>query len=117
MKAYKQKHPKPSKFEPYRETIADLLDSGLKIREVADVIEPLMDDAVDENALYCYAKSKGLLSRGIVSVPKCEGCNDCLTVTNTNESEVLLCLPSKRIVNRSCRTSPVWCEKRMEAVK
>lgn len=113
MKVYKQKRPKQSKFEPYREMISELIDSGLKIREIADEIEPLMDDIVDENALYCYIRSKDLLSKNGLSVPKCQGCDGCMMITNTNETEVLLCLPSKRIVNRSCQTSPQWCSKRI----
>ena len=112
MKYYRQKHPTQSKIEPHQELITTLLDSGLKIREVADAIEPLMDDVVDENALYCYAKTKGLLSNGLSIIPRCEGCESCIMIINTNESEVRLCLTAKRVVSRSVRTSPVWCDKR-----
>jgi len=116
MKVYKQRNPRKSKFEPYRETISTLFDSGLKIREVADALDSYMDDVVDINALYCYARSRGLLSNcKPCAVPKCAGCDGCIQIINTHDKPVLLCMSAKRIVSRSCRTSPEWCEKRKKA--
>lgn len=117
-----KKRLRKSKFDPYIKEIAALLDTGLSVARVAEEIEYHFDDIVDSNALYTFIRSRDLRSKVTMGgtnlnydAPCCEGCDDCLTVTNTNESEVLLCLPSKRIVNKSCKTSPIWCNKRKKA--
>ena len=110
---------KKSKFDPYIKEIAALLDSGLSVRKVAEVIEPKMDDVVDDNALYVFIKSRGLRSyvtqggtNKDFAVPHCRSCNECLSILNTKESDVMVCLKSKRMVSKTCQTSPIWCELR-----
>lgn len=113
------KRHKKSKFDPYIAEIAKYVVTGMSVREIAELIEYHFDDVVSESALYTFMRSRGIQSRVTMGgtnlnydAPRCAGCEDCLTVINTNESEVQLCFPSKRIVNRSCKTSPMWCYKR-----
>lgn len=114
---------KRSKFDPYIKEIAALLDSGLSIRKVAEVIEPKMDDAVDDNALYRFIKARGLRSyvtqggtNKEFDIPYCQGCNNCRSVQNTEDTKVRLCTKSWRMISKTCQTSPIWCELR-EAIK
>jgi hypothetical protein len=115
----KQKRRKPSKFDPYVVEIATYLSMGRTIQEVAELIEYHFDDAVSKDSLYMFIRSRGLKSKVTqggtnlqYQAPCCQGCENCLKVINTNEVEVNVCLVAKRIVNRSCKTSPPWCMKR-----
>jgi hypothetical protein len=108
-----------SKFEPYISLIRNCLESGYTISQIANEIEPSMDDIVNENALYCFIKSRGLKSKVTqggtnknCSAPKCDGCQECREIINTNDNKCLLCMESMRMINRSCHTSPMWCKKR-----
>ena len=112
---------KRSKFDPYIKEIAALLDSGLSVGKVAEIIETKMDDVVNSNALYAFIKSRGLRSNVTqggtnkdFSVPYCSSCKNCMTVKNTRENESRVCLKSKRMISKTFRTSPIWCELRQE---
>ena len=117
----KKRH-KKSKFDPYIDEISKCVEAGMSVRKIAETIECHFEDIVSEDALYAFMRARGLQSRVTqggtninYDIPHCEGCSNCLTVINTNESEVFLCLPSRRIISRSCKTSPIWCEKRKKA--
>jgi hypothetical protein len=108
-----------SKFDPYIEEIGKYVVRGCSVREIAELIEYHFNDAVAESALYTFMRSRGLQStvtQGGTNLeyeaPCCQGCENCLRVLNTNETEVNVCLITKRIVNKSCKTSPDWCVKR-----
>ena len=112
---------KKSKFDPYIEEIKALVDSGCSARQIADAIENKMDDVVDENALYVFITSRELRTRrtreeNVSLIPRCEGCENCMTVLNTKDNDVWLCVEAKRIANKSCKTSPLWCPKRERKV-
>jgi hypothetical protein len=108
---------KKSKFDPYINEIKSLVDSGCSARQIADAIEGKMDDVVDDSALYVFIVSRGLRTKrtreeNAGAIPHCERCENCMTVMNTNDNDVWLCVETKRIANKSCRTSPQWCPKR-----
>lgn len=116
-----RKRHKKSKFDPYISEIAQYVIAGMSVREIAELIEYHFDDVVSESALYTFLRSRGIQSRVTMGgtnleheAPCCDDCGDCLMVINTNETETRLCLPSRRIVSKSCHTSPMWCRKRGE---
>jgi hypothetical protein len=111
-----------SKFDPYITEIVQYVVTGMSVREIAELIEYHFDDAVNVNALYRYMRAKGIKSMVTqggtnleYDVPKCDGCTECQTILNTHENKLNLCMLSKRIVSKSCFTSPMWCEKRKKA--
>ncbi|MDF2615416.1 MAG: hypothetical protein K0Q47_71 [Sedimentibacter sp.] len=111
--------PRRSKFDPYIEEISDLLKTGLSINKVADLISIYFDDPVDMSALYAFAYSRGLDRRVTqggtnknYSIPNCNKCKECIKVLNTHDSEMLLCFKAKRLISKTCKTSPMWCDKR-----
>ena len=110
---------KKSKFDPYIKEIAIYLSMGMSTRQIAELIEYHFDDIVSESALYAFIRSRGLKSKVTqggnnpnYDIPLCEKCDDCETIINTANNEVLLCVPAKRLINRSCKTSPMYCPKR-----
>lgn len=112
---------KRSKFDPYIKEIAALLDSGLSVGKVAEIIETKMDDVVNSNALYAFIKSRGLRSNVTqggtnknFSAPYCHSCKDCMKIQNTRGNESRVCLKSKRMISKTFRTSPIWCELRQD---
>ncbi len=121
MKKEVRRRKKRSKFDPYIEEIKSLLDTGMSVHNVAEIIETKMDDIVDDNALYTFIKARGL--RSLVTqggtnkdftVPDCRSCEHCMMIQNTGDSDVMVCLKSKRMISKSCQTSPMWCELRQE---
>ena len=117
----KRKRFRRSKFDPYITEIAKYAAMGMSVQEIADLISYHFDEFVDKEAVYAFMRSRGIQSRVTMggtnlefSAPKCDECSDCLTVLNTNKTEVRVCLPAKRMVSKSCYTSPMWCEKRGE---
>lgn len=108
-----------SKFDPYIVEIAKYLSMGMSTNEIADLISYHFDDIVSIDALYTFIRARGLKSKVTQSgrnanydIPKCDDCKDCIKVINTNEREVRLCLSERKIVSRSCLTSPMFCPKR-----
>ena len=119
----RHRNPKSSKFDPYIADIKTYLDCGYTIRQIAMSIEPQIDYIVDENALYCFIRSKGLRSKvsqggtnQYFKAPCYRGCCDCLVFTNLNESDARICLTAKRAVPKSCTKSPMFCHKRERQV-
>jgi len=117
----KKRRYKRSKFDPYILDIAEYALAGMTVREICELLQPSFDDIVDESAVYAFMRSRGIQSRVTMGgtnlaydAPRCSKCEQCWTVHNTTDREVLLCLPAKRLINRSCRTSPMWCIKRGE---
>ena len=117
----KKRRYKRSKFDPYILDIAKYALAGMTVREIAELLQPYFDEVVDESAVYAFMRSRGIQSRVTMGgtnleydAPRCSKCEQCWTVHNTTDREVLLCLPAKRLINRSCRTSPMWCIKRGE---
>jgi hypothetical protein len=119
-----KKRKRKSKFDPYIVEIAKYLAMGMTIQETAELIEYHFDDVVNRDALYVFMRSRGLQSMVTMGgtnseyeAPCCGECDSCLTVTNTNKSEARVCLTAKRMISKSCHTSPIWCEKRGESVE
>ena len=115
----KKRRYKRSKFDPYILDIAEYALAGMTVREICELLQPSFEDIVDESAVYAFMRSRGIQSRVTMGgtnleykAPRCAECADCLTVINTSGNNVLLCLPAKRLINRSCHTSPIWCRKR-----
>lgn len=115
----KQKRHRKSKFDPYITEITKYVLAGMSVQEIADLISYHFDEFVDKEAVYAFMRSRGIQSRVTMggtnlefSAPKCDECSDCLTVLNTNKTEVRVCLPAKRMVSKSCYTSPMWCQRR-----
>lgn len=95
----------------------------MSVHCVAERIELKMDDIVDDNALYVFIKSRGLRSfvtqggtNKDLSVPYCRSCEHCMIIKNTGDTDVMVCLKSKRMVSKSCQTSPMWCDLRKQKV-
>jgi len=116
-----QKRFRKSKFDPYIAEITKYVIAGMTVREIAELLQPYFDEVVDESAVYAFMRSRGIQSRVTMGgtnleydAPRCSKCEQCWTVHNTTDREVLLCLPAKRLINRSCKTSPMWCIKRGE---
>lgn len=117
-RTYKRKRRK-SKFDPYLEEITEYIEAGMSIREIAEKLSPYFEDAVADGALYSFIESRGLHSKvtmggrnKMYDIPLCSKCDECWEIQNTAYSTVQLCVPCKRLVNRSCKTSPMWCPKR-----
>ena len=108
-----------SKFEPYTTEIAKYVVTGMSVRENAELIGYHFDDVVNVNALYRFMRVKGIQSmvtRGGTNLdykaPECAKCKECTSILNTHAKSVNFCTLSKRIVSKSCFTSPMWCVKR-----
>jgi hypothetical protein len=115
------KRKRQSKFDPYITEISDLLDTGLSVSKVADIITKYFKEPVDSNALYVFVKSRNLdikVTQGGRNkrhqIPNCKKCKDCMFILNTCDKEVLVCTKEKRLISKSCKTSPMWCSKRKE---
>ena len=115
----KKRRYKRSKFDPYILDIAKYALAGMTVREIAELLQPYFDEVVDESAVYAFMRSRGIQSRVTqggtnlnYKAPRCTDCDNCITVINTTGKDVLLCLAAKRIVNRTCATSPMWCQRR-----
>lgn len=116
----KTKRPRKSKFDPHIERISELIDMGLTMREVAEKIEPLMDDVVDSGALYHFTLYRGLKCKKYAGgkgrgykPPLCDGCKNCYTVRSIKDnSDVRVCTHTKRVIGQGVNTSPPWCHKR-----
>jgi len=114
------KRHKISKFDKHINEISEYLDAGMSVRKIAEQLDQYFDDAVNEDALYSFIASRGLKTKysgGLgkyYEPPRCESCEDCHEVINTNNSTVRMCHYS-RLINNSCKTSPVWCPKRKKA--
>lgn len=114
---------KKSKFDPYINEITKYVIAGMTVREIAELVQYHFDDVVDESAVYSFMRSRGIQSRVTMgganlkyNAPKCNECSNCLMVLNTNETEVRMCLPAKRMIRACCTTSPMWCEKRGDTI-
>lgn len=115
----KQKRHRKSKFDPYITEIIKYVLAGMTVQEIADLISYHFEDVVDREAVYSFMRSRGIQSRVTqggtnlnYKAPRCTDCDNCITVINTTGKDVLLCLAAKRIVNRTCATSPMWCQRR-----
>jgi hypothetical protein len=110
---------KKSKFDPYLNEITEYAAAGMTVQGIAERIQKYFEDYVEESAVYAFMRSRGIQSRVTqggtnlnYKAPRCTDCDNCITVINTTGKDVLLCLAAKRIVNRTCTTSPMWCQKR-----
>jgi len=109
------KRKRKSQFDPYIETITDIVKSGATLSRIADELEPYFDDAISPDSLYTFIKRRGLKSKNgghNINVQKCCNCSDCLTVADDCGRHIRICLRSKRVISRSSQTSPLWCHLR-----
>lgn len=108
-----------SKFDPYIIEITKYASMGMTVQEIADLISYHFDEPVSKDALYPFMRSRKIQSRVTMGgtnlefeAPNCDECKNCIEVINTKGSNIRICLTAKKVVSRSCKTSPMWCYKR-----
>lgn len=110
-----------SMLTPYHDLIVELLAAGCTFKEIAEQLNLEVDeeDKFKPENIYSYAKNhelKSLITQGSkngrIDIPKCSECEDCVMVTNTFNSQVMMCHPKLHMISKSCAYSPIWCPKR-----
>ena len=108
-----------SKYDSYREEIADMLSAGMSIAKIADRLsghEELYP--VHYETLYWFIRNNGLHSmdyRGnkTVKPPLCDSCTDCTEKLDFEGTGTLReCIPARQMIRKGVRTSPEWCPRR-----
>jgi hypothetical protein len=116
---------KKSKFDPYTAEILEMLESGATSQEIADDLEQYFDDVVNPNSICCFIRSRELASKVTqggtnknYQAPTCRDCINQFSVADMyGKQSYRLCTKSNRLVNKSCKTSPMWCKKRLNPSK
>lgn len=109
-----------SMFEPYKDTIAELLASGCTYQQVVDYLEPQLGSDYSPSSLSYFCSKNGLASRitqgcrdGRVYVPHCDDCDHCTIVDSVDrERKMRLCMDGLFLIAANCYTSPMHCPKR-----
>lgn len=117
-----RKHNKPSKLDPYKDYIAELLAAGCTYGAIADKLYERYEFDTYESTLSSYCRKHNLKNRvwqgGTnkgAEPPHCSECQMCNKVKGTGKGkEWDLCIKSMAIIPRHTTTSPVWCHKRGE---
>ena len=112
--------PRKSQYDPYLEDIKEMLESGLSYSQISEEMYDRFDIDVEPVTIGYFIKSRGLRSivtrgknDGRVFIPKCKEC-ECLTEVQTTKKTGywLMCKKMKRIISRTCQTSPMDCPLR-----
>lgn len=110
-------------FDPYMDEISEYAAMGMTVREIAERIEHYFDDVISDDSLHSFMRYRGIRSmvtqggKGINKAPICDRCKNCIVVKNTSGKDIRVCLSIKKIVSKSCKTSPIECKKRLTNIQ
>ena len=116
-----KKRTRRSRYDQYAQAIKHLIDAGATYEQVAYELEDMGMNNPCIQSIGEYCRKHGIRSRitcgarnGRIFIPRCEDCESMTLIKNTVDQDVRVCMRMKRIVQRSCTTSPMMCPRRGE---
>lgn len=100
-----------SKYDPYKELIADWCAQGVTIREMTEMLIDQTGEDFYDQGLYAYIYRHGLKFTSMVDARRiCDQCEYCHKYINTNNTEGRICTKTWKSIQPNVRHSPMWCE-------
>ena len=100
-----------SKYDPYKELIADWCACGVTVQEMTDMLIDQTGEDFYEQGLYAYIYRHGIKFTSQAKARRvCDQCEHCHKYTNTNNTEGRICDKSWRTIQPNVVRSPLWCE-------